>query len=147
MSTNNGWKTAIRRNQETQEVELDPHCHPSTGGEGLGEGAALSQRSDRTDSEGMDEGFCLNSTAGENLSDTSPTSLDGGIVRELQETQTEYLSYLQAHHTRLEKRIEENEDKQRRLCEKMKRLEAERVEVQKRQKSALDESENIHQSS
>ncbi|NEO86174.1 MAG: hypothetical protein F6J87_18245 [Spirulina sp. SIO3F2] len=69
-------------------------------------------------------------------------TLIGGILRELQESQTSYLSYLKAHHERLSKRLDENEQEQQRWAERMERLESEvrdYIQTQQCQQSANDQ--------
>lgn len=76
-----------------------------------------------------------------------PFGDDGGILRQLREVQTSYLSYLGAHHDRLEARLDENETEQRKLLDNMKRLEADVLAHIAKNANQSANVENNHQSS
>lgn len=149
MNTNNGRKTTAWGNEEIQETELDSNSYRGTRGEGLRNGAAIDQRTDRTNGKEIGEQSQLGSLLESETVGSISQPLAGGILREIQETQTAYLSYLQAHHDRLAKRLEENEQKQAELYESMKRLEDEvlkHIAAQAAKESATEDEDN-HQSS
>lgn len=149
MSANNGGKTQVRRTQETEAIEPHTNSGRGSGGVSSGLGARLNQRADRTNGQTiLEDELQLGITIESQSFDPSAGSHIGGVVREIQEQQTAYFSYLKAHHQRLTERLKENEREQRELLERWKRLETELSEYmgsQKRQKSALEEKDNNRQ--